>query len=117
MRRSVSLFTAAVAAALLAGQSARAEDLPWTFNWTPSNIPSSLKVFAPGGTSADYLQLTNEPLGKPVGNASGQSDLTMTGIKVFSAVDHAHQLDLGSTAPVKFTLRLTDKTTGVFQDF
>src|SRR5262249_61086483 len=35
----------------------------------------------------------------------------------FSAVDHAHQLDLGSPAPVKFTLRLTDKTSGVFQDF
>ena len=118
MKRSVSLFTAACAVVLLAGTSARADDLAWTFNWTPSNIPSNLRLIAPtSSTKLSYLQLTNEPLNKPVGQAAGESDLTMTGIKVFSDAPRSNPDSLASSAPVTFSLRLTDATTGQFHDF
>jgi hypothetical protein len=119
MKRSVSLFTAACAALLLAGSpSARAEDLPWTFDWTPGNIPGNLRLVAPTSmTKMSYLQLTSEPIGKPFGTAAGASDLTMTSIKVFSDAPRSNPDSLAATSPVTFSLRLTDKTTGLFHDF
>jgi len=128
MKRSVSVFTAAVAALLLAGSSARAADIPWQFNWTPSGGPDltthagdpsgTLRLASSGGANS-YLQVTNEPIGKAVGNAAGTSDLTMTGLKVFS---DAPPVTLGSpnldaSNPVNFSLRLTDKASGAFHDF
>ena len=118
MKCSTRLFSAACAALLVAGTSARAEDLPWTFDWTPSNIPSNLRLIAPtSSTKLSYLQLTSEPIGRPFGTAAGASDLTMTGIKVFSDAPRSNPDSLAGSAPVTFSLRLTDATTGLFHDF
>ena len=124
MKRSVSVFAAAVVALLLAGTSSRAADIPWSFDWTAKGGPD---LSAPNtgfyrlasNTSGTYLQLSNEPVGKPFGTAAGTSDLTMTGIKVFSS---APPITLGSpsfsgSGAVTFTLTLTDKTSGMFQNF
>ena len=55
-----------LAAMILAGASARAEDLKWTFNWTPSNVPSNLRLIKPSSsTKLSHLCLTNEPLTRP----------------------------------------------------
>ena len=123
MKRALTFFAAPLAL-LLAGTSARAADIPWTFNWTASGGPD-LTAPNPGfyhlasNTAGTYLQLTNEPFGKSFGTAAGTSDLTMTGIKVFS---NAPPITLGSpsfasTNPVNFTLTLTDKTSGITHNF
>ena len=124
MKRSVSVFAAAVAALLLAGTSSRAADIPWTFNWTATGgsdltAPSAGFYHLASNTSGTYLQLTNEPFGKSFGTAAGTSDLTMTGIKVFST---APAITLGSpsfsgSGPVTFTLTLTDQTSGMTHNF
>ena len=123
MKRSVSVF-AAVAALLLAGTSSRAADIPWTFDWTATGGPDLTvknKNFyhLASNTSGTYLRLTNEPLGKSVGNAAGTSELTMTSIKVFN---NGPPVSLGapnfnSSNPVMFTLTLTDKTSGMSHNF
>jgi hypothetical protein len=123
MKRSVSLFTAACAAVLLAGApSARAEDLPWRFDWTPSGGPDlklgqNILKLASSGDANSYLQLTNEPQNKPFGSAAGASDLTMTGLKVFSDAPRSNPDSLDGSNPDKFSLRITDVTTGLFHDF
>ena len=124
MKRSVSVFAAAVAALLLAGTSSRAADIPWTFNWTAKGgpdltTPNTGSYRLASNTSGTYLQLSNEPVGKPFGNAAGNSDLTMTAIKVFS---NAPPVSLGapsfsSSSPVTFTLALTDTTSGQTHNF
>jgi hypothetical protein len=127
MKRSVSVFTGALAALLLAGTSARAGDIPWTFNWTSTGGPgltttgSGFNIFyrLASNTPGTYLQLSSEPLGKPFGTAAGQSDLTMTAIKLFSS---APGVALGSpsfsmSSPVNFTLTLTDSTSGLTHNF
>src|SRR5215467_4989231 len=68
------LFTGAVAALLFAGSSVRADFIQWRYNWTPS----TLKVVSDTSPTS-FVQLTNEPIGKPNGvQASGDSDIQMT---------------------------------------
>jgi hypothetical protein len=123
MKRSVSLCTA-FAALLLAGTSSRAANIPWSFNWTATGGPDLMvknKNFyhLASNTSGTYLRLTNEPLGKSIGNATGTTELRMTAIKVFSNAP-PHTLNppsFNSSKPVTFTLTLTDKMSGATHDF
>ncbi|MBI1914233.1 MAG: PEP-CTERM sorting domain-containing protein [Planctomycetes bacterium] len=113
MKRScVALFTGAVAALLFAGSSARADFVQWRYNWTPS----TLKVVS--DTSAtSFVQLTNEPLNRPTGvQVSGDSDIQMTNVKVVSDAPRAAPDTFNLSAPVLFSLRLTDVASGAFAD-
>jgi hypothetical protein len=110
MKRSVSVFTGALAALLLAGTSARAADIPWSFNWTPSTT----KLISSGGPT-NYLSISNEP----GGTAAGNSNSVATNLRVFS---DAPPITLGSptftgSTPVGFNLALTDTTSGVVHNF
>jgi hypothetical protein len=110
MKRSLSFFAAPLATLLLAGTSARAADIPWSFNWTPSMT----KLISSGGAT-NYLQISNEP----GGTAAGNSNSVATNLKVFS---DAPPITLGSptftgSSPVSFNLALTDTTSGLVHNF
>jgi hypothetical protein len=83
---------------LLAGASARADLIPWSYNWTPS-VPA---VFA-DSPGTGKISLTNEP----IGNAVGTSDIVATNIKVFSTADPSTP-DTFTHAKYGLTLTLTD---------
>jgi PEP-CTERM motif-containing protein len=109
MKRSLSFFAAPLAALLLAGASARAADIPWSYNWTPST--TSLASNTPGSS----LTLTNEP----GGNAAGNTNSDVTNLR---AVSNAPPVALGSpsftgSTPVNFTLALTDTASGMVHNF
>jgi len=107
-RSSVALF-GALAALLLAGSSARADFVQWRYNWTPS----TLKVVSDTSPTS-YVQLTNEPINKPTGvQASGDSDIQMTNVKVVSDATRAHPDLFTLSTPVSFSLKLTDVASGL----
>jgi hypothetical protein len=110
-RSSVALFTGAVAALLFAGPSARADFIQWRYNWTPS----TLKVISDTADTS-FVQLTNEPIGKPSVQVSGDSDIQMTNVKVVSDAPRATPDIFTASEPVNFTLRLTDVASGAFTD-
>src|SRR5262245_8467457 len=88
-------FAAPIALLLLAGGSARAELIPWSYNWAPGG--TTVASDAPG---AGKLLLTNEPMG----HAVGPSDVVATNIRAVSTAP--------SASPDRFTgraysLRLT----------
>jgi hypothetical protein len=90
---------------MFAGATARAELIPWTYNWTPS-APA---VFA-DSPGTGKITMTNEPLATAVGT----SDIVATNIKVFSTADPAKP-DTFTAAKYTLTLTLTDtdsKTSG-----
>ena len=123
MKCSMSVF-AAVAALLLAGNSSRAGGIPWSFDWTATGGPDLTvknKNFydLASNTSGTSLRLTNEPLGKSVGNAAGTTELTMTSIKVFSnsPPKTLPAPNFNSSHPVTFTLALTDTNSGATHNF
>jgi PEP-CTERM motif-containing protein len=109
MKRSVSVFAGALAALLLAGTSARAADIPWSFNWTPSVTTLNTN------TAGSNMTLTNEP----GGFAAGNSTSVLTNLRVFS---NAPPVTLGSptftgSTPVVFSLALTDTNSGMVHNF
>jgi hypothetical protein len=110
-RSSVALFTGAVAALLFAGPSARADFVQWRYNWTPS----TLKVVSDTSPTT-FVQLTNEPIGKPSVQVSGDSDIQMTNVKVFSDAARANPDKFDASLPVNFLLRITDVASGAFTD-
>src|SRR6476619_6780639 len=71
-------FAVAVAVCLLAGAQARAELVPWSYNWTPS----ATEILADDPTTGKII-LTNEPGGSAVGNTF----VVATNIKTASSVD------------------------------
>src|SRR5262249_27942915 len=74
------LYAVAVAVCLLAGAQARAESVPWSYNWTPS----AAEILA-DTPSAGKIILTNEP----GGSASGNTFVVATNIKTASSSDSA----------------------------
>jgi hypothetical protein len=103
LKRSFILGTT-LAWLVLAG-AARADLVPWSYNWTPNTL--AIQSDSPGTSK---LTLTNEP----AGSATGSSDIVATNIKVVSTAkpdspDHfTHQA-------YRLTLTLTDnasKATG-----
>src|SRR5437660_915999 len=111
-RSSVTLFAGAVTALLFAGPDARADFVQWRYNWTPS----TLQVVSDTSPTS-FVQLTNEPVGKPSGVlASGDSDIQMTNLKVVSDAPRGNPDSFNASAPVNFSLRLTDAASGAFTD-
>jgi len=95
------LFGAALACLLCCSAGARADLIPWNYNWTPgTSIINS-------DTGAGQLQLTNEPLG----HALGDSDIVATNIKAFSSAT-PDAPDVFTNRPYSVVLNLTDKLSG-----
>jgi hypothetical protein len=111
-RISVSLLTGVVAALLLGNSSARADNLPWSYNWTPS----TLTVTDPANPGTK-LHLTNEPLdadGNPLSHVdvTGDSDIVATQIKVESDAPAGFPDEFKNSPDVSFKLKITDTTSG-----
>jgi hypothetical protein len=99
-KKHSSPLSAAVAFALflLANNSARADLIPWGYNWQPSTT----HLNANAGGSA-YLKLTNE---HPY-SATGSSNTVITNIQSVSTAPYDAP-GVFSRAPISFTLTLTD---------
>jgi hypothetical protein len=87
---------------VLANVSARADFIPWSYNWEPS----TMKLLANGGGSG-YLSLKDEP----AKSADGSSNTVVTNIRTFSTAP-SNTPDLFNHAAVTYSLLLTDKTSG-----
>lgn len=90
----------AFALLLLTGAPARADLIPWAYNWEPSTT----KVAADGGGNG-YVSLTNAPSTA----ASGSSNTIITNLRTFSTATQT-QPDTFNHAPFAFTLHLVDAT-------
>src|SRR5581483_9871107 len=97
-RFTVSLWTAAIAAVLLAG-SAKAAPPEWRYSWTPSkfDIPSD-----DSPTSTIHLTGENDP------QVFGKSDITATNISVKSDANPGTPDEFRTTGDLTFTLKITD---------
>jgi hypothetical protein len=84
----VHLFSAVLATVTFAVSHAKADFVPWTYNWARS--PISLAADTPG---TGGLTLTDQPLG----HAIGSSDIVATNIRTFSSATR--------TSPDKFSNR------------
>ena len=109
MKRTLAFFAAPLAALLLAGASAGAADIPWSFNWEPSTAKLATN------TAGSYMKLTDEPAGTAAGNTTS----VLTNLRVFST---APPVTLGSpnfnsSSPVTFALALRDTTSGMVHNF
>jgi len=109
-RPSVTLFTAALAALVLTGTSARAGSIQWRYNITPLGVDSNLHVESDNNPGT-YLKLTNEPrvddTPKPYAIGGGTSNVVLTNIDVFSDAPLATP-DQFSNNVVTFRLTLSD---------
>jgi hypothetical protein len=83
---------------LLAAAVARADLVPWSYNWTPG-APAVLDDTADGGK----ITMTNEPTGKAVGS----SDIVATNLKTYSKADPASP-DQFTNKGYSLVLALTD---------
>jgi hypothetical protein len=97
-RANPTLFGLAAASLLFAGTTARADLIPWTYNWTPS--VSAVFSDSPG---TGKITLTNEPSG----TATGTTDIVATNLKVFSTADPGTP-DHFTNAKYALALTLTD---------
>jgi len=100
------LFTALLSAALVwlfaPTSVARAEFIPWKYNWTRN--PSVISADAPG---TGLISLTDETLH----SASGDSDVVATNLKVFSTAPPSSP-DTYTNKAYTLTLFLLDTTSG-----
>jgi hypothetical protein len=115
-RFSVTLLTGVVAALLLCNSSARADNLPWSYNWTPNTL--SLPSDNPG----TKLKFTNEPTdagGNPLSavSVSGNSDIVATQISVESNAPSGFPDKFTSTPNLQMKLKITDGTSGQSASF
>jgi hypothetical protein len=93
------LATAAVALLAFAVNSARADFVAWTYNWSRSPVAV--------GSGTGGLTLTDEP----VNHADGTSDIVATNIRSFSSASRSHP-DNFSSAAYTLTLSLKDNASG-----
>jgi hypothetical protein len=95
------IFAALLATTLIAlgAAQARADFVPWTYNWEPSSL--SLKA----GTGG--LSFTDEP----AKHADGTSDVVVTNIRAFSSATRSNP-DVITNGSMSFSLLLTDNTSG-----
>jgi hypothetical protein len=78
---------------------ARADFVPWSYNWEPSAL--AIKA---GGASTGGLNMTDEPLK----HADGTSDIVVTNIRAFSDASRSKP-DVFNHAAVSFVLLLKDE--------
>jgi hypothetical protein len=95
-------FTAVLASVAFAAGPAKADFVPWTYNFTPSQTSFGADVPGTGG-----LTLTNEPLN----HAEGTSDVVITNIRTFSSAPRTNP-DKFTHAGYTFTLVLKDDASG-----
>jgi hypothetical protein len=108
-RVRIALLTAIVGA-LLGGSSVRADNLPWSYNWTPS----TLTVVDPANPTTK-LHLTNEPLdagGNPLSHVdvTGNSDIVATQISVSSDAPAGFPDEFKNSPELTLKLKITDTT-------
>jgi hypothetical protein len=95
------LLGVALASLLFSAPGARADLIPWTYNWAPG------PTVVTSDTGAGRLELTNEPLG----HALGDSDIVATNIKAFSsALPDAP--DVFTNRPYALSMTLKDTASG-----
>jgi len=116
-RFTVTLLTGAVAALLLGSSSARADNLPWRYNWTPSTLTVNSTTSA-----TTKLRLTNEPLdadGNPLSNVtvSGNSDIVATAISVESDAPSGFPDEWKTSDNLVLKLKITDGTSNQTASF
>jgi hypothetical protein len=99
MKRLTSLFAPAIVLLFFAGTSARADFIPWTYNWDRN--PVAIPADAPGSGG---VSLTNEPSK----SATGSSDVVATNLKVFSSAPASDPDKLVTGGQYTLTLTLTD---------
>ena len=92
------LLGVALACLLSSAGGARADLIPWTYNWAPG------PTVVTSDTGAGRLELTNEPMG----HALGDSDIVATNIKAFStATPDAPDVFTSRAYALSLTLRDT----------
>jgi hypothetical protein len=87
---------------LLLAPAARADFIPWQYNWSRS--PAVIHANAPG---TGYITLTDEP----PKSAAGNSDIVATNLRTFSTAPKAHP-DTFTNAKYSLSLTLTDTNSG-----
>jgi hypothetical protein len=97
MRRSY--FVALAVFATVGFSQARADFVPWSYNWEPSSL--TIKA---GGAGTGGLALTDEPLK----HADGTSDVVVTNIRAFSSATRNNP-DVLTHAAFSFKLVLRDE--------
>jgi hypothetical protein len=102
MKRISSLFAPALVLLFFAGTIARADGPDWSYSWDRSPV-SVLSDSGNGGVA-----FTNE-LQK---DASGNSDIVATNLKVFSSATATNPDTITTGGAFKLTLTLTDKASG-----
>src|SRR5262245_58283790 len=95
-------FAAALALVLLGGP-ARAEFVPWSYNW--SRVPADVVSADAFGSST--IKLTDEPMG----HATRSSDIVATNLRTVSTAPTAHPNNFVDSAH-SLTLKLTDDASG-----
>src|SRR5947209_4636682 len=101
MKRS-PLGLTGVTVLLLLAPAARADFIPWQYNWSRS--PSVINADAPG---TGYITLTDEPLK----GAAGNSDIVATNLKTFSTAP-TDKPDTFTNAKYSLSLTLIDTNSG-----
>jgi hypothetical protein len=96
------LYAAAIALCLLAGAQARADFIPWDYNWTPS----AAKILADNPTQGAIL-LSNEPGGSGVGNTY----IVATNIRTASTADPSNLATFTNKA-YSLALTIVDDASG-----
>jgi hypothetical protein len=107
-RSATALFTALCVVSAFGVSQARADFVPWSYNWEPSAL--SIKA---GGAGTGGLSFTDEPLK----HADGTSDIVVTNLRAFSSALR-NAPDTFTNAPISFTLTLKDEKsnlTGTFK--
>jgi hypothetical protein len=105
MKRFTSLVAPAFVLLFFAGTNARADFIPWKYNWERSPVAISADAPGSGGVS-----LTNEPEKE----ATGSSDIVATNLKVFSSAPAEDPDQLITGGQYTLTLKLTDAESGEF---
>lgn len=111
MKRSMKLFSVgALLALMLAGSTARAAFIEWTYNWAPS----ATKVFA--GEVGDGVENGVDLSNEPSGTVTGSSDIVATNIDGFSTAPRNDPAIFGGRSDFSLKLQLTDKDSGATTD-
>jgi hypothetical protein len=103
MKCSRLLFASALAVLFLAGTSARADFIDWSYNWERNPVS-----VASGGAGTGGVSFTDEPTKM----ATGNSDVVATNVRVFSSATAANPDVLPAGSNYTLSLTLTDKASG-----
>jgi PEP-CTERM motif len=107
MRSFSTLLAGAVSSLLLAGGTARADFINWSYNWTPS----ATAVVSDTSTTS-LLKLSNEP----GASAAGNSDIVATNITAMSDAPRSNPDVFDSNGGFSLKLHLTDQESGQSTD-